>query len=58
MAYMIFNNSPSPEMTFQVYINAGIILLIAGSYAWYWVKFKMKKGLFEPEAMDKALLDE
>ena len=57
MVYMIINNSPSPEMTVQVYINAGIILFIAGIYAWFWVKFKMKKKLFESEPIDKALTD-
>lgn len=57
MTYMIINNSPSAEMTFQVYTNAGIILLIAGIYAWVWVKFKMKKKLFEPEPIEKALTD-
>lgn len=57
MLYMIINNSPSPEMTSQVYINAGIILMIAGIYAWLWVKFRMKKKLFEPEPIEKALTD-
>ena len=57
MVYMIINNSPSPEMTVQVYINAGIILIIAGIYALFWVKFRMKKKLFESEPIDKALTD-
>ena len=57
MVYMIINNSPSPEMTAQVYINAGIIVIIAGIYAWYWVRFKMKKKLFEPEPIEKALIE-
>ena len=57
MAYMIINNSPSPDMTLQVYFNAGLILSIAATYAWFWVKFKMKKKLFEPEPIEKALTD-
>jgi amino acid transporter len=57
MVYMIINNSPTPEMTFQVYMNAGIILIIAGIYAWIWVKYKMKKNPFEPEPIAKALTD-
>jgi amino acid transporter len=57
MSYMIINNSPSPEMTSQVYINASIFVAIVGIYAGLWVKFKMKKGLFEPESIEKALTD-
>lgn len=55
MVYMILHNSPSPEMTRQVYLNAGIILLIASAFAWWWVKFKMKKKLFEPEPIENVL---
>lgn len=55
MAYMILNNSPSPEMTLQVYMNAGLMVLIATIYAAFWVKLKMKKGWFEPEPIEKAL---
>lgn len=57
MSYMIINNSPSPEMTAQVYINASIFVVIVGIYAAIWVKFKMKKKLFEPESINKALTD-
>ena len=55
MVYMILNNSPSPEMTLQVYMNAGLMVLIATIYAALWVKYKMKKGWFEPEPIEKAL---
>jgi len=55
MAYMILNNSPSPEMTLQVYLNAGIIIGIACIYACFWVKYKMKKSWFEPEPIENAL---
>ncbi len=54
MVYMIMNNSPSPEMTLQVYMNAGLMVLIATIYAAIWVKFKMKKGWFEPEPIEKV----
>lgn len=57
MVYMILNNSPSPEMTLQVYMNAGLMVLIATIYAAVWVKFKMKKGWFEPEPIEKVLED-
>lgn len=55
MVYMILNNSPSPEMTVQVYVNSGIIVLLAGIYAGGWVTYRMKKGWFEPEPIEKAL---
>lgn len=55
MVYMILNNSPSPDMTLQVYMNAGVIVLIASIYAGIWVKYKMKKGWFEPEPIENAL---
>jgi len=57
MVYMILNNSPSPEMTLQVYMNAGLMVFIATIYAAVWVKFKMKKGWFEPEPIEKVLED-
>ena len=44
MVYMILNNSPSPEMTLQVYMNAGVIVLLSCLYAGIWVKYKMKKA--------------
>ncbi len=55
MVYMILNNSPSPEMTLQVYMNAGLIVLISSVYGGLWVKYKMKKGWFEPEPIEKVL---
>ncbi len=55
MVYMILNNSPSPEMTLQVYMNAGVIVLLSCLYAGIWVKYKMKKGWFEPEPIENAL---
>jgi hypothetical protein len=55
MVYMILNNSPSSEMTLQVYMNAGAIVLISCIYAGIWVKYKMKKGWFEPEPIANAI---
>lgn len=54
MAYLLLNNSPSPEMTFKVYGNAGILIGITALYAFFWVKFKMKKGLFEAEPIENV----
>jgi amino acid transporter len=52
IVYLIINNSPSPELTGKIYINVGIFLGITLLYAVVWVKFKMKKDLFEPEPID------
>lgn len=52
MVYLIFNNSPTPEMTKQVYTLTGVILLIVAVIAAIWVKFVMKKGLFEREPFE------
>jgi amino acid transporter len=57
MCYAIWNNSPSPEMTTKIYLNAGIIIGIIAIYAFFWVKLKMKKRLFEVEPIDEAITD-
>ena len=49
MVYVALNNSPSPEMTQTVYSIAGGMLLVISVLAALWVKFKMKRGLFEPD---------
>lgn len=49
MIYIALNNSPSPEMTTLVYSITGIILLLLSVIAALWVKFYMKRGLFEPD---------
>ncbi|HLY72317.1 MAG TPA: APC family permease [Puia sp.] len=57
MCYAIWNNSPSPDMTTKIYLNTGIIIGIIALYAYFWVKFKMKKGLFSIEPIDEAITD-
>lgn len=49
MVYVALNNSPTPEMTVTIYSITGIILLILGVISALWVKFYMKRGLFEPD---------
>ncbi|SBS34358.1 Proline-specific permease ProY [Marinomonas spartinae] len=49
MVYIALNNSPSPEMTKLVYSITGGILLVISLIAAVWVKFYMKRGLFEPD---------
>ncbi len=47
MIYAIINNSPSEEMKSTVFTNALICMSIVAGFAFIWVKFIMKKGLFE-----------
>ena len=49
MGYLIINNSPSPEMTKDVYLNVGFLVGITAIYAGFWIRFKMKKKLFKAE---------
>jgi amino acid transporter len=49
MLYVALNNSPSPEMTQMVYGITGGILLMLCMVGAFWVKFVMKRGLFEPD---------
>lgn len=54
---MMFNIYPDPEISRQIYQNALIFIGIAAVYAALWVKFKMKKGLFETIPLEE-LADE
>ena len=49
MLYVALNNSPAPEMTHMVYSITGGILLLLSIIAAVWVKFYMKRNLFEPD---------
>lgn len=55
MAYAIRHASPTPELTTRVFTVAGITLLAGCALAAIWVKFVMKKGLFEPEPADRHI---
>jgi len=57
MLYAIWYASPAPEMTFQVFSIAGSVLLAGCVIAAVWVKFVMKKGLFEPVPLDHLIED-
>jgi amino acid transporter len=54
MIYLIINNSPSPEMTKGVYLNAGLFLGITTLYAVLWIKFRMKKPFFRGEPIEEV----
>lgn len=49
MVYLALHNSPSPEMTAVVYKITGSILLLISVIGALWVKFAMKRKLFEPD---------
>lgn len=49
MGYVALNNSPSPEMTSLVYTITGGILALVSAIGAVWVKFYMKRNLFEPD---------
>jgi hypothetical protein len=53
MGYAIWDNSPSAEMSKKVYLNSAIIFLIISAYAFFWVKYKMKKGILQTEPIDE-----
>jgi amino acid transporter len=55
MVYLIINNSPTPEMTRNVYLNVGLIIGITALYAGFWIKFKMKKEFFKGEPIDSIV---
>ena len=55
MIYAFINNSPTPELRLKVYINVGIFIAVIGVFAFIWVKYKMRKGLFERESIEQAI---
>ena len=50
MGYVVLNSSPAPEMTPMIIRYTGIVLALFSVVGGVWVKFVMKKGLFEPMA--------
>jgi amino acid transporter len=53
--YVMLNIFPDPEIRMQAYKYALYFLGGTAIYAALWCKFKMKKGLFKPEPLEKAL---
>jgi amino acid transporter len=48
MVYVCLNASPTPEMRPQIAEYTGVVLLLFSVIGALWVKFVMKKRLFEP----------
>ncbi len=57
MAYAFCNNAPTPELRLKVYVNTLLFIGITATFAFFWVKYKMKKGLFETEDIEQAIKD-
>ncbi len=57
MLFAVINNSPSPELTGRVYTIFAVFTGIAAVYAFFWVRYRMKRGLFETEPIEEALTD-
>jgi amino acid transporter len=55
MGIAIWYNSPSPELSRQVYLNSALMFILISGYAFFWVKYKMRKGVLETEPIDEAL---
>lgn len=54
MIYVAVNCSPAPEMTGQIATYTGVVLALFSVVGGCWVRFVMRKGLFEPSALDGA----
>jgi hypothetical protein len=38
-------------------MNTAIFVGVTATYAFFWIKYKMKQGLFEAEPIEQALTD-
>jgi amino acid transporter len=45
------------DKAWQAYVTAGLIFLCISVYSFFWVRYKMKKGLFEAEPINQAIAD-
>jgi amino acid transporter len=48
MTYVCLNAAPTPEMKPQIAQYTGVVLILFSLVGAFWVKFVMRKGLFEP----------
>jgi len=57
MVYMMFNIFPDPDIKRIIYRYALLFIAIAIVYSAAWVKFVMKKGLFERTPLENLIAD-
>ena len=55
MVYMIANIIDIPEMKWQIYRTAFVLLALLAVYSVLWVKLVMKKGLFETISIEEVI---
>lgn len=53
MVYAIVYASPAPELTAEIFTNAGVVLGLVSVVAVAWIKLVMKKPLFKPEPLNE-----
>lgn len=58
MMYMIANIIDDPTMKWQIYRTAGILLGFLAIYSVFWIKFVMKKRLFETISIEQVIASE
>lgn len=58
MGYVVINSSPDPAMTPQIVRYTVIVLSLFAVVGAWWVRFVMKKGLFEPLAPAGAAVEQ
>jgi amino acid transporter len=54
MVFVVANSAPTPELAPQIATYTGIVLAIFAVVGGLWVRFVMKKGLFQPSPLDCA----
>jgi amino acid transporter len=55
MVYMITHIIDDPVLRNQIYTTAGIFMAALFSYSFIWVKFVMKKGLFQTVSIEEVI---
>ena len=54
-AYMIYSIDPDMAVKLSLYKVVGIMIAILSLYAFFWIKFKVKKSLFKPYAIKEVM---
>ena len=54
-SYMIYSIDPDWSVKLSLYKVVGIMIIALSIYAFFWVKFKVKKSLFKPYAIKEVM---
>jgi amino acid transporter len=52
MVFVVANSAPTPQLAPQIASYTSIVLAIFAVVGGLWVRFVMKKGLFQPSPLD------